>query len=65
MSHLNCFKSSHEEAACVLNFDDDKIENAVKNWPCTQAAEFYEEGICKLLKRYDKYFNLNYGYVEK
>lgn len=45
--------------------DDDELQNAVKDWLRAQAAKFYEEGICKLVKRYDKCLNLNGDYVEK
>lgn len=45
--------------------DDDELQNAVTDWLRAQAAKFYEEGICKLVKRYDKCLNLNGDYVEK
>lgn len=31
----------------------------------TQAAEFYDEGVCKLVKPHDKWLNLNGDYAEK
>jgi hypothetical protein len=31
----------------------------VKDWLRAQAAEFYEEGILKLVKRYEKCLNVN------
>jgi [histone H3]-lysine36 N-dimethyltransferase SETMAR len=45
--------------------DDAELQQEVNNWLKTQAAEFYEEGIVKLIKRYDKCLNLNGDYVEK
>lgn len=45
--------------------DDEDLQNAVTGWLRTQVAEFYEEGILKLVKRYDLYLNLNGDYVEK
>lgn len=48
------------------HFDDDEdLQNAVTGWLRSQAAEFYAEGICKLVKRYDKCLNLHGDYVEK
>uniref|UniRef100_A0A1B6F3X3 Tc1-like transposase DDE domain-containing protein n=1 Tax=Cuerna arida TaxID=1464854 RepID=A0A1B6F3X3_9HEMI len=47
-------------------FDDDaELQQEVTNWLKTQAADFYEEGIVKLIHRYDKCLNLNGDYVEK
>ena len=37
----------------------------MKYWLRAQVIEFYEEGICRLAKRYDKCLNLNVNYVEK
>jgi histone-lysine N-methyltransferase SETMAR len=45
--------------------NDDDVKEAVKKWLSSQAAMFYEEGIRKLVLRYDKCFNNGGTYVEK
>ena len=35
----------------------------MKDWLHAQKAEYYEEGICRLVKWYDKCFNLNGGQI--
>lgn len=47
-----------------FDFDED-FQNSVTDWLHFQAAEFFAEAICKLVKRYDKCLNLNDDYVEK
>ncbi|KAG8296835.1 hypothetical protein J6590_048909 [Homalodisca vitripennis] len=42
-----------------------ELQQEVTNWLKTQAAEMYEEGIVKLIHRYDKCLNLKGDYVEK
>ena len=37
--------------------DDDDLKDAVQKWPTLQAAAFNEEGIRKLVPRYDKCLN--------
>ena len=37
----------------------------VMQWLTSQAADFYEEGIQKLVQRHDKCFNIEENYVEK
>lgn len=47
-------------------FDDDEVLRVrVTEWLRSQAAEFYDEGISKLVHRYDKCLNLFGDYVEK
>ena len=46
-------------------FDDDDLKDAVQKWLILQAATFYEEGIQKLVPRYDKRLNNGGEYVEK
>ncbi|GBN74992.1 hypothetical protein AVEN_97240-1 [Araneus ventricosus] len=43
--------------------DDDNINTTVLEWLANQAVDFYENGIQKLVIRYDKSFNAggNYG----
>jgi len=45
--------------------DDDDLKDAVQKWLTSQAAAFYEEGIQKLVPRYDKCLNNGGEYVEK
>ena len=47
-------------------FDDDEgLKDAVRKWLTSQAATFYEEGIQKLVPRYDKCVHNGGEYVEK
>ena len=41
------------------------LKDAVQKWLTSQAAAFYEEGIHKLVPRYDKCLNNGGEYVEK
>ena len=45
--------------------DDDDVKTVVRQWLASQAADFYEEGIQKLVQRYDKCLNIEGNYVEK
>lgn len=45
--------------------DDGELKDAVSSWLKAQAADFYAEGISKLVHRYDKCLNLHGNYVEK
>lgn len=45
--------------------DDEELKDAVTGWLKAQAADFYAEGISKLVKRYDKCLNVFGNYVEK
>ena len=45
--------------------DDDDVKTAVQQWLSSQAADFYEDGIQKLITRYDKCLNIGGNYVEK
>jgi len=45
-------------------FDDD-LKDAVQKWLTSQVATFYEEGIQKLVPRYDKSLNNGGKYVKK
>jgi len=48
-------------------FDDDdaELQAGVNERLKSQAAKFYDDGINKLVHRYDKCLNLNGDYVEK
>ena len=45
--------------------DDEDLQHAVVDWLNSQAAVWYEEGISKLVSRYDKCLNVQGDYVEK
>jgi histone-lysine N-methyltransferase SETMAR len=48
-----CFKS------------DEEVKDAIKKWLNGLAVEVYDEGIQKLVTRYDKSLNVGGDYVEK
>jgi hypothetical protein len=41
------------------------MQLAVMDWLKSQADVWYEQGISKLVSRYDKYFSVQDDYVEK
>lgn len=45
--------------------NNDELTTGVQSWLSSQAAEFFDDGIQKLVPRYDKCLNLNGDYVEK
>ncbi|KAJ4446369.1 hypothetical protein ANN_13065 [Periplaneta americana] len=45
--------------------DDEELKTSVVGWLQSQAAEFYNCGISKFVKRYDKCLNVTRNYVEK
>ena len=45
--------------------DNEELMEGVKTWLHTQAASLYEEGIQKLITRYDKCLHVYGDYVEK
>ena len=45
--------------------DDDDLKDAVQKWLTSQAAAFCDEGVQKLVPRYDKCLNNGGEYVEK
>ena len=45
--------------------DDDDLKDVVHKWLTSQAAEFYVEGIQKVVPRYYKCLNNGGEYVEK
>jgi hypothetical protein len=46
-------------------YDDDEVKKAVAMCFASQAAAFYDEGIQKLVQRYDKCLNNGGNYVKK
>ena len=45
--------------------DDEDLQHAVVDWSNSQAAVWYEEGISKLVSRYDKCLSVQGDYVER
>jgi hypothetical protein len=56
--HLKSFLAGRQ-------FHDDEVKEAVTTWFASQAASFYDEGIQKLVQRYDKCLNNGGNYVEE
>ena len=50
--------------SCLRNCHED-LQHTVMDWLNNQAAVWYEEGISKLVSRYDKCLNVQGDYVEK
>ena len=44
---------------------DEEVKNAVRKWLKTQPVEFYTEGICALVKRWEKAVRKAGDYIEK
>ncbi|KAL4142109.1 hypothetical protein QTP88_004630 [Uroleucon formosanum] len=45
--------------------EDDEVKKAISAWLQSQASSFYDEGIQKLVSRYDKCLKNGGNYVEK
>ncbi|KAJ4449728.1 hypothetical protein ANN_01132 [Periplaneta americana] len=58
--HLKKFLSSGKRFG-----NDEELKTSVTRWFHSQAAEFYDRWIQKLIPRYDKCLNSDGGYVEK
>jgi hypothetical protein len=43
----------------------EELMDGVNNWLHNLAAPFFDEGLQKLVSRYDKYLNVDGNYVEK
>jgi hypothetical protein len=46
-------------------FQDDEVKEAITTCFASQVASFYNEGVQKLVQRYDKCLNDGKNYVEK
>jgi hypothetical protein len=46
-------------------FHDDEVKEAINTWSASLAASFYDEGVQKLVTRYDKCLNNDGNYVKK
>lgn len=64
-SDYHMFLHLKKHLAGVRHDDDDEVKTAVFEWLSRQAAEFYDDGIQKLIGRYDKCLNNGGNYVEK
>ena len=64
-SDFHLFLKMKEHLAGKLHADDEDLQHAVVDWLNSQAAVWYEEGISKLVSRYDKCLNVQGDYVEK
>ena len=64
-SDFYLFSKVKEHLACKRFTDDEDLQHAVMDWLNSQAAVWYEEGISKLVSRYDKCLNVQGDYVEK
>ena len=59
------FFSSEETLGNQRHDDDESVIKTVLQWLSTQAAIFHDDGIQKLVARYDRRVNINGNYVEK
>ena len=62
---FHLFLKMKEHLAGKRHSDDEDLQHAVVDWLNSQAAVWYEEGISKLVSRYDKCLNVQGDYVEK
>ena len=64
-SDFHLFLKMKEHLAGKRHADDEDLQHAVVDWLNSQAAVWYEEGISKLVSRYDKCLIVQGDYVEK
>lgn len=64
-SDYHLFLHLKKHLAGQRHSDDDEVKTFVKQWLSNQAASFFDDGIQKLVPRYDKCLNCNGNYVEK
>jgi histone-lysine N-methyltransferase SETMAR len=64
-SDFYLFPKLKEFLGCRRFKSDEEVKDAVKGWLSGLAAEVYDEGIQKLVTRYDKCLNVGGDYVEK
>ena len=64
-SDFHLFLKMKEHLAGKRHADDEDLQHSVVDWLNSQAAVWYEEGISKLVSRYDKCLNVQGDYVEK
>jgi hypothetical protein len=61
--HLSLHLKKFLAGQCLNNNED--VRRAVQKWLSSQVATFCDEGIQKLVSRYDKCLNNGGNYVEK
>lgn len=64
-SDFHMFLQLKKHLGGVRHDDDNEVKTAVLDFLSSQAAEFYDSGIQKLVGRYDKCLNIGGNYVEK
>ena len=64
-SDFHLFLKMKEHLPGKRHADDEDLQHAVADWLNSQATVWYEEGISKLVSRYDKCLNVQGDYVEK
>jgi len=64
-SDYHLFLHTKTHLAGQRHTDDDEVQTTVMQWLSNQAATFFDNGIQKLVPRYDKCLNFNGSYVEK
>ena len=64
-SDFYLFSKMKEHLAGKWFTDDEDLQHAVMDWLNSQAAVWYEEGINRLVSRYDKGLNVQGDYVKK
>ncbi|GFU93309.1 uncharacterized protein TNCV_1860401 [Trichonephila clavipes] len=64
-SKYHLFMHLKKHLAGQRHSNDDETKTTVKQWLSNQVASFFDDGIQKLVPRYDKCLNSNENYVEK
>jgi hypothetical protein len=62
---FHLFLKMKEHLAGKRHADDEDKRRALMDWLISQAAVWYEEGISKLVSRYNKCLNAQGHYVER
>jgi hypothetical protein len=65
LSYFHLFPKFKEYLGGIRFKSDEEVKDAVKEWLNGLAAEVYDEGIQKLVTRYDKCMNVGGDCVEK
>lgn len=73
MHKRHCGATSDLSEAAAISFQlalqhfkvNEEFVNGANNWLDTQAALFLDKGLQKLVPHYDKYQNLDGGYMDK
>ena len=64
-SDFNLFGTSKESLRRLHFSSDEEIKTAVRKWLKMQSVEFYNIGICALIKRWEKKVQKAGDYIEK